>query len=63
MTLYCAYCRCGQEVGEEIRSCQRCGSLHFTTARPGRKSPTAWTVNDRRFLHSLRIKSDEPEAS
>lgn len=59
MTLYCAHCQRGQVVGEELRACQRCGSHFFTTAKPVRPGLLAWTVDDRRFLRSLRIQADD----
>lgn len=63
MTIYCSHCQQGQVVRDELRACPRCGSHFFTTAVPARlvrKRPFALTVDDQRFLHSLRIAPWEP---
>lgn len=46
-------------MGEEIHPCHRCGSHFFTTAKPFRRGIVTWTVDDRRFLRSLRINADD----
>lgn len=69
MTLYCSHCQQGQIVREELRSCPRCGSRFFTTAVPSpppQKRPFVLTVDDNRFLHSVRIApwvEETPEPS
>jgi hypothetical protein len=64
LVLYCQYCGAAQQMeGTEIESqpkCQKCGSHKFQTEIP-RQRRYLLTVNDRRFLRSLRIKADEED--
>jgi hypothetical protein len=64
LVLYCQYCGAAQQMeGPEIDAqpkCQKCGSTKFHTEIP-RQRRYLLTVNDRRFLRSLRIKADEED--
>lgn len=59
MVLYCAYCKTAQVVSDDVRPCAACGSHHFSTERRIRQRRFAYTVEDRRFLRSLRIAADD----
>ncbi len=63
LSLYCQHCgeesalRVGDSGQLEVMPCQACGSHRLATDK--RKRSYVLTVNDRRFLRSLRIKADD----
>lgn len=60
--LYCRRCGKPQWVVHRIQACEGCGALWFGTEPINvRQKPFAVTEDDRRFLRSLRISTDEEE--